>query len=109
MIYYMKYKVRYRRNIYHIINKVENMTWISILAILHRNGALTIHSKLEVESYNLTPVQYPPFNETVTQLISTMNAITVTDTFVRRYNMGRFWIITNSNKSHEINLKIYSK
>ena len=62
---------------------VEATNWVNIIATLYSNRALNIHSRMENESYNLTPIQYLPFNETVTKLISTRKEITVTDASIR--------------------------
>ena len=90
MIYYLKSKERYKRKIYKITDKVAEVNWINILAILNRNGVLYIHSKLVVESYNLTLVAYLPFNQTITKLIQSRRAIVAIDASVRGYNMEGF-------------------
>ena len=69
VIYYLKSEEWYGYKIYKLTNEVTEVNWINILAILNQNGALYIYSKLVVESYNPTPVAYPPFNQTIIELI----------------------------------------
>ena len=62
-----------------------------------------------IEAIPLSLVDYPLFNDVISNNISQHKAIACCDASVSIGIMGGYWIITNNEKENEIKYRIFSK
>ena len=69
-------------NKYIPLDQEPSVEWIQAIVSLYKNGIIKVHSKFRIEISPPNPIDYPPFNQQITNNIINNVTIAVYDASV---------------------------